>query len=98
MARIEFVPEIIEDFERILEYLLRVKNQRAALRMKEITDSIEILEQNPLLGKPAPGGKRELVIGHGTNGYVALYRYLEEIDTVFVLAIRSQREAGYSRY
>ena len=56
MARIEFVPEIIEDFERILEYLLRVKNQRAALRMKEITDSIEILEQNPLLGKPAPGG------------------------------------------
>lgn len=27
---------------------------------------------------------------------VALYRYAHEIDTVFVLAIRSRREAGYS--
>jgi hypothetical protein len=26
-----------------------------------------------------------------------LYRYIEQIDTVFVLAIRSQREAGYGR-
>ncbi|MGH8579450.1 MAG: type II toxin-antitoxin system RelE/ParE family toxin, partial [Gammaproteobacteria bacterium] len=40
---------------------------------------------------------RELVIGRSARGYVALYRYIEQIDTVFVLAIRSQREAGYSR-
>ncbi|MDP2198397.1 MAG: hypothetical protein Q8K01_07425 [Sulfurimicrobium sp.] len=26
----------------------------------------------------------------------ALYRYVPEMDTVFVLSIRSQREAGYS--
>jgi hypothetical protein len=38
---------------------------------------------------------RELVIGRDARGYVALYRYAPEIDTVFVLAIRSQREAGY---
>jgi toxin ParE1/3/4 len=38
-----------------------------------------------------------LVIGRGTHGYVALYRYVAVIDTVFVLAIRSQREAGYVR-
>ncbi len=40
--------------------------------------------------------KRELVIGRRAKGYVALYRYVEPIDTVFVLAIRSQREAGYT--
>ena len=40
-------------------------------------------------------GKRELVIGRRAHGYVALYRYVSEVDTVFVLAIRSQREAGY---
>jgi len=28
---------------------------------------------------------------------MALYQYVDEIDTVFVLAIRSQREAGYAR-
>jgi hypothetical protein len=31
------------------------------------------------------------------RGYVALYRYVPELDTVFVLAIRGQRKAGYSR-
>jgi len=38
---------------------------------------------------------RELVIGKGTRGYVALYRYVPTLDTVFVLAIRGQRDAGY---
>jgi hypothetical protein len=28
---------------------------------------------------------------------VARYRYVAEIDTVFVLAVRSQREGGYRR-
>lgn len=98
MAGIEFAPEIMDDFERILEHLLQAKTPSAASRMKEIRDAIEILEQNPSIGKPASGDKRELVIGHGAHGYVALYRYFDEIDTVFVLAIRSQREAGYARY
>jgi toxin ParE1/3/4 len=35
--------------------------------------------------------------GRGSRGYVALYRYVPEVDTVFLLAIRSQREAGYAR-
>lgn len=38
---------------------------------------------------------RELVISHGRTGYVALYDWLEAIDTVVVLALRHQREAGY---
>jgi len=55
------------------------------------------LETNPEFGRPAPRDKRELVIGLGTRGYVALYRYVPVLDTAFVLAIRSQREAGYRR-
>ena len=42
-------------------------------------------------------GKRELVIGRGTRGYVALYRYVPALDTVFVLAVQAQREAGFKR-
>lgn len=87
----------MEDFERILEHLLQAQTQDPASRMKEITTALGILEHSPLIGKPASGDKRELVIGRGSHGYLALYRYLEEIDTVFVLAIRSQREAGYAR-
>lgn len=39
---------------------------------------------------------REWVMGRHARGYVALYRYIAAIDTVFVLALRGQREAGYT--
>ena len=63
----------------------------------EIIQAIGVLEHNPLIGRPFSADTRELVIGRRSHGYVALYRYVEQIDTVFVLAIRSQREAGYAR-
>jgi len=43
------------------------------------------------------GGKRELVVGHAASSYVALHHYTEALDTVFVLAVRSQLEAGVKR-
>ena len=58
-----------------------------------------MLEHNPLIGRPVNTlnqDQRELVIGRDAKGNVALYRYIEVIDTVFVLALRSQREAGYA--
>jgi toxin ParE1/3/4 len=38
-----------------------------------------------------------LVIGRDARGYIALYVYAAEIDTIFVLALRAQVEAGYVR-
>jgi superfamily II DNA or RNA helicase len=35
------------------------------------------------------------IIGRATRGYVALYRYVAALDTVFVLAVRAQREDGF---
>jgi toxin ParE1/3/4 len=32
-----------------------------------------------------------------SRGYIALYRFVADIDAVFVLALRSQREFGYKR-
>ncbi len=58
---------------------------------------IDVLERNPLIGRPARADLRELVIGRRARGYVALYRYVAEVDTMFVLAIRGQKEAGYTR-
>lgn len=54
-----------------------------------------MLEYNPLVGRLARDETRELVIGQQSQGYVATHHYVPEINTVFVLAIRSQREAGY---
>ncbi len=97
MARIEAAPEIVDDFDRILGHLAQFDVGAAPSRIEEVLQAVQVLSTSPLIGRPAKGGKRELVIGRGSRGYVALYRYVPEVDTVFFLAIRSQREAGYLR-
>ena len=97
MARIELAPEIQEDFDRILDHLSEYAVEDASGRIREIIQAIDVLQHNPLIGRPVSADMRELVIGRRARGYIALYRYIEQADTVFVLAIRGQREAGYSR-
>jgi plasmid stabilization system protein ParE len=97
MARVELAPEVADDFDRILEHLHKYEVQDAASRVHDIIAAISVLERNPFIGRPVEADKRELVIGRGSHGYLALYRYVTEVDTVFVLALRSQREAGYAR-
>ena len=96
MSRIELAPEVGDDLDRIFDHLAQHDAADAPSRIREIIQAIAVLEHNPLIGRPAYADKRELVIGRRSRGYVALYRYVTEIDTVFVLALRSQREAGYT--
>ncbi len=96
MARIELAPEVGDDFDRILEHLVSCQVEIPGQRIGEIIIALDVLEHNPLIGRPVANGKRELVIGRSTQGYLARYRYVPEIEIVFVLAIRSQREAGYA--
>ena len=97
MARIELAPEVLDDIDRFLDHMARFEIEDAPARIGEIVQAIQILAHSPLIGRPVKGGKRELVIGQESRGYVALYRFIASIDTVFVLAIRSQREKGYKR-
>ena len=97
MSRVELAPEVSDDFDRILDHLAQYGVENAAARIREIIEAFNVLETNPLIGRPAPGEKRELIIGRRSRGYVSLYRYVPEIDTVFILAVRSQREAGYKQ-
>ena len=97
MSRVEFAPEVLDDLDRIFEHLAQHGIEDAPSRIQDIVAAVAVLERNPLIGRPAQTGKRELIIGRRARGYVALYRYVAEVDTVFVLALRSQREAGYAR-
>lgn len=97
MARIELAAEIQDDVDRILDHLAGHAAEDAPGRIRDIIQAIDVLQHNPLIGRPVSADMRELVIGRRARGYVALYRYIEQIDTVFVLAIRNQREAGYDR-
>lgn len=97
MSRIEIAPEVGGDFDRILDHLVQHDVEHAPARVGGIIQAIDVLQTNPLIGRPAAGSLRELIIGRGSRGYVALYRYVAELDTVFVLALRSRKEAGYRR-
>jgi toxin ParE1/3/4 len=97
MSRIELSPEVGDDLDRILEHLFGHQAADAPSRIEDMTRGIDVLERNPLIGRAVQADLRELVIGRRARGYIALYRYVAELDTVFVLAIRGQKEAGYTR-
>ena len=65
--------------------------------LQAIGDGITVLELAPLSCRKATPGDpflRELVIGFGASGYVALFEVDDE-RTVTVLAVRHQREDDY---
>ena len=95
MSRIELAPEIGADFDLILNHLLEHQSRQAAARIRLIIGALDVLREHPLIGRPVHAGLRELVVGRGVSGYVVLYHYVPPIDTPFVLAVRSQREAGH---
>ncbi len=97
MPRIQLAPEVLYDFDRFIDHQVLHDIPDISQRIAEIVDAIQLLAHSPLIGRKVKGGKRELVVGQGSRGYVALYRYVPDIDTVFVLAVRNQREAGYER-
>lgn len=64
-----------------------------------VCGALSRLEAHPLVGRPVVDedpdttGLRELIMPFGDSGYVALYTVTAE--TVVVLAIRRQRQAGW---
>lgn len=97
MARIELAPEVFDDFDRFFDHIAQFDIDGVPGRIAEIVQAVQILATSPLIGRPVKGGLRELVIGRASRGYVALSRYVPDIDTVFVLAMRNQRESGYGQ-
>jgi plasmid stabilization system protein ParE len=79
---------------------LAEKNPQASKRAGQtIERHLALLETTPEMGRPFPelAESRELIIGFGDSGYVALYRHDPAGDAVYVLAFRHQKEAGYYR-
>lgn len=95
MTRVTYAPRAVRDLERLQDFLTTHDPNAALAAARAIADAVSVLERHPLIGRPAEAGMRELVIARGRTGYVALYDWLEAIDTVVVLALRHQREAGY---
>ncbi len=97
MARIGLAAEVFDDFDRFFDHMTQFDVEDTPARIGEIVQAIQVLAHSPYIGRKVKSGKRELVIGQGSRGYVALYRFAPDIDPVFVLAVRSLRESGYKR-
>jgi toxin ParE1/3/4 len=107
VARIELAAGVLDDFARFLDHMVQYEVPEAPARIGDLMQAIGILRHSPLIGRPVSRGPmssgpvirgtRELVVGQGSRGYVALYRHVRAVDTVFVLAIRRQREDGFKR-
>lgn len=96
MAQLIYSRQALSDLERLTDFLLEADPSAALKTAELILEAVQILENHPLLGRTAEQAMRELVISRGRTGYLALYSYEEEHDTVLILAIRHQREAGYA--
>jgi addiction module RelE/StbE family toxin len=97
LATVIYSRRALDDLERLTDFLLE-KEPAAALKTVELVEeAMRILENHPLIGRPVEQDMRELVISRGRTGYLALYDYEEKSDAVLILAIRHQREAGYTQ-
>ena len=52
MSRVELAPEVGDDLDRILEHLFQHQVAEAPSRIEDIMRAIDVLERNPLIGRP----------------------------------------------
>jgi addiction module RelE/StbE family toxin len=95
LASLIYSRRALADLERLADFLHDTDPVSALETVDLISEAVQVLANHPMLGHPAEHDTRELIVSRGRTGYVALYSYEEQDDTVLVLAIRHQREAGH---
>lgn len=96
MPQVIFSPAALRDLQRLREYLHNKSPLVAQRAAQTIRQALAQLGQQPAMGRPVEGlpeAFREWVIPFGDSGYLARYRL--EGETVVILALRHQREAGF---
>ncbi|MCX7036952.1 MAG: type II toxin-antitoxin system RelE/ParE family toxin [Proteobacteria bacterium] len=96
MARVQITVAALRDLERLFDFIAAESPERAANQVRSVRRALELLADHPLLGRDAEDGRRELILSRGRYGYIAKYRWLPKEDVVMILAVRHQREAGYT--
>jgi len=97
MPQVIFAPAALRDLQRLRDFLCP-KNADAARRTGEaIRQGVQVLSAHPRMGllvDDLPEQYREWLIDFGDSGYVARYRI--DDDAVIILAVRHQKEVGFS--
>lgn len=97
MPRVIITEGAAEGLERCRQFLVE-KNPLASVRAgRAIAQAFTLLENEPDIGRPFDDLPhwRELIIPFGNTGYVALYHVDATAGSIYILAFRHQKEAGY---
>lgn len=97
--RIRFTEEARADLKRLYAFALESSEgdwHHAGRIIDAVEAGMALLATTPFAGRRAANDPllRELVIGFGAAGFVALYE-IEDGATITVLAVRHQREDDY---
>ncbi|HET7650246.1 MAG TPA: type II toxin-antitoxin system RelE/ParE family toxin [Gammaproteobacteria bacterium] len=95
MAQVVYSANALDSLIQAFDFLRNENPDTASESANAIRSAVETLAEHPLIGHRVQGEIRELVISYGKTGYVALYRFLPEINQVRVLAVRHQRQLDY---
>jgi toxin ParE1/3/4 len=93
MSEIIWLPEAVEDLERLHEFLMD-KNPDAAKRAAQtILNGAKTLAEFPEIGRPMNDGteRREIFAAFGSGGYVL--RHIIEDETVFIIRVWHTKES-----
>jgi len=97
MPRLIWSEPALRDVQRLYRFLAEKNPNAAGRAVKAIRAGVKILSRHPEIGRPAEDMEpeyREWLIDFGDSGYTALYHY--DGETALIVAIRHQREAGYT--
>lgn len=86
-----------DDLLRLYEFLVENDLEAARRALDAIRKSMDLLQDFPFTCRKASPDNpflREMVIGFGEGGYVALFE-IEAENMVTILAVRHQREEDY---
>ena len=95
MPRLIWTPPALADVQRLYRFLAPKDPDAAQRAIKAIRVGVRVLSHQPRMGRPIEDvdtAYREWLIDFGDSGYVVLYRI--EDDTIAILAVRHQKEAG----
>lgn len=97
MPRVIVTRGAVAGIERCRRFLGQAEPGVSEKAADTIARQFSRLETSPDIGRifSLDHALRELPIPFGKSGYVALYRYDPDVDEIYILAFRHQREAGY---
>jgi plasmid stabilization system protein ParE len=96
VATVVYSARALDHIERAFQFLRDKSPDAAQSALTAIQSAVNNLVAHPLVGWRIEGELRELIISYGHSGYLALYRFIVSTDEVRILALRHQREVGFT--